>query len=154
MGVWGPGNFDSDTVADGLGALTGRIVDDITAEFEDDSSLEPDEWGGEMVPAWLEIDRHVELAVDVGETLFEFGHEHLRTLACLGERELAELDAGAGHQVLAPVRRTGGKAQLVEIDQPAAASSSLSDSSRWPRSRCRCGTLRRQPTRPNCMVSA
>lgn len=30
-------------------------VDDITAEFEDDSSLEPDEWGGEMVPAWLEI---------------------------------------------------------------------------------------------------
>ncbi|OYD60879.1 DUF4259 domain-containing protein [Rhodococcus sp. OK302] len=55
MGVWGSGNFDSDTVADGLGMLTGRIVDDITAEFEDDSSLEPDEWGGEMVPAWLEI---------------------------------------------------------------------------------------------------
>ncbi|NMM91368.1 DUF4259 domain-containing protein [Rhodococcus sp. SRB_17] len=55
MGVWGSGNFDSDTVADGLGMLTGRIVDDITAEFEEDSSLEPDEWGGEMVPAWLEI---------------------------------------------------------------------------------------------------
>ncbi|MGW4480525.1 DUF4259 domain-containing protein [Rhodococcus triatomae] len=55
VGVWGPGNFDSDTVADGLGMLTDRIVDDITAEFEDDSRLEPDEWGGELVPAWLEI---------------------------------------------------------------------------------------------------
>lgn len=55
MGVWGSGNFDSDTVADGLGELTGRILDDITTEFEDDSNLEPDEWGGNMVPAWLEI---------------------------------------------------------------------------------------------------
>ncbi|MCL2535434.1 MAG: DUF4259 domain-containing protein [Nocardiaceae bacterium] len=58
MGVWGPGNFDSDTVADGLGELTDRIIGDIAEQFEDgsdDSALEPDEWGGEMVPAWLEI---------------------------------------------------------------------------------------------------
>lgn len=58
MGVWGPGNFESDTVADGLGELTGRIVGEITEQFEDtsdDSALEPDEWGGAMVPAWLEI---------------------------------------------------------------------------------------------------
>lgn len=62
MGVWGSGNFDSDTVADGLGELTGRILDDITTEFEDDSNLEPDEWGGNMVPAWLEI------LTDIAET--------------------------------------------------------------------------------------
>lgn len=58
MGVWGPGNFESDTVADGLGALTGRIIDEIAEQFadaDDDSALEPDEWGGAMVPAWLEI---------------------------------------------------------------------------------------------------
>lgn len=58
MGVWGPGNFDNDTVADGFGDLTGRIVADIAEQYEggsDDSLLEPDEWGGEMVPAWLEL---------------------------------------------------------------------------------------------------
>ncbi|MGW0043590.1 DUF4259 domain-containing protein [Rhodococcus sp. NPDC003348] len=58
MGVWGPGNFDSDTVADGLSALTDGIIADIAEQFgdgSDDSALEPDEWGGEMVPAWLEI---------------------------------------------------------------------------------------------------
>ncbi|MFF2555188.1 DUF4259 domain-containing protein [Nocardia sp. NPDC058058] len=54
MGVWGPGNFDSDTAADGLGELT----DHITEQFQDpsdDTALQPDEWGGDMVPAWLEI---------------------------------------------------------------------------------------------------
>ncbi|CAM3202447.1 DUF4259 domain-containing protein [Prescottella defluvii] len=57
MGVWGPGNFESDTVADGLGELTDRIIADIAEQFDDptDTALEPDEWGGEMVPAWLEI---------------------------------------------------------------------------------------------------
>lgn len=58
MGVWGPGNFESDTVADGLGEVTDRIIGDIAEQFEDptdDLALEPDEWGGEMVPAWLEI---------------------------------------------------------------------------------------------------
>lgn len=58
MGVWGPGNFDSDTVADGLGELTNRIIGEISEQFDDtsdDSAVQPDEWGGEMVPAWLEI---------------------------------------------------------------------------------------------------
>ncbi len=31
---------------------------------------------------------------------------------------------------------------------PAAFSSAVSSSSRWPSSRCRCGTVRRQPVRP------
>lgn len=58
MGVWGPGNFESDTVADGLGELTDRIIGDIAEQYDgasDDSALDPDEWGGEMVPAWLEL---------------------------------------------------------------------------------------------------
>ncbi|MEU8899140.1 DUF4259 domain-containing protein [Nocardia sp. NPDC048505] len=58
MGVWGPGNFDSDTAADGLGELTDRLIADIAEQFQDptdDTPLEPDEWGGDMVPAWLEI---------------------------------------------------------------------------------------------------
>ncbi|MBL1080231.1 DUF4259 domain-containing protein [Nocardia sp. 2] len=58
MGVWGPGNFDSDTAADGLGELTDHLIAQIAAQFRDptdDTPLEPDEWGGTMVPAWLEI---------------------------------------------------------------------------------------------------
>jgi hypothetical protein len=57
MGTWGAGNFDNDTAADGLGELTGDLIAKITAEFADESgtSLEPDEWGGEMVPVWLEL---------------------------------------------------------------------------------------------------
>ncbi|MFE3291510.1 DUF4259 domain-containing protein [Rhodococcus sp. NPDC059234] len=45
-------------MADGLGALTDGIIADIATQFDGapgDSALEPDEWGGEMVPAWLEI---------------------------------------------------------------------------------------------------
>ena len=37
---------------------------------------------------------------------------------------------------------------------PAARSSSFSESSRNPSRRCRCGTLRRQPTRPKSRLSA
>ncbi|MEU0544720.1 DUF4259 domain-containing protein [Nocardia sp. NPDC005978] len=58
MGVWGPGNFDSDTAADGLGELTDLLIGNISEQFqdpEDDTPLEPDEWGGDMVPAWLEV---------------------------------------------------------------------------------------------------
>src|SRR3954465_12478982 len=41
------------------------------------------------------------------------------------------------------------------VDQtPTASSRSLSDVSRCPSSRCRCGTLRRQPTKPKSRLSA
>ena len=40
-------------------------------------------------------------------------------LAGLGERKLAELDAGAGHQVLAPVRRQRRQAQRVQAPDKA-----------------------------------
>lgn len=53
MGTWGTGNFDDNTASDGLSELMSSIIDKINEEFEDDSNLEPDEWGGCMVPAWL-----------------------------------------------------------------------------------------------------
>ena len=57
MGTWGAGNFDDDTAADALGTLTEDLIAKITEEYDDESgsSLEPDEWGGVIVPAWLEL---------------------------------------------------------------------------------------------------
>lgn len=58
MGTWGPGNFDDDTVADGLSEITDDLITKIAEVFsdeDDDTELEPDEWGGAMVPAWLEL---------------------------------------------------------------------------------------------------
>ncbi|MFD1815211.1 DUF4259 domain-containing protein [Rhodococcus gannanensis] len=101
MGVWGPGNFDSDTVADGLGELTGRIVDDITAEFEEDSRLEPDEWGGEMVPAWLEILTEIAESGRVGATfppatvLVDWRDRYLR----VWDGYIDQLEPADGHKV-------------------------------------------------------
>ena len=63
----------------------------------------------------VDRDRHVELGVDVLEPLLQLGHQHLRALAGLGERQLAVLDAGAGHQVPAPVRRPRRQAEGVEV---------------------------------------
>lgn len=55
MGTWGPGNFDDDTAADGLSIIVGELTEKLREEFEGTTNLEPDEWGGPMVPAWLEI---------------------------------------------------------------------------------------------------
>jgi hypothetical protein len=56
MGTWGPGSFDNDTAADGLADLTGKVVAQVTAAFAgDDTALEPDEFTGAMVTAWLDV---------------------------------------------------------------------------------------------------
>lgn len=71
MGTWGPGNFDDDTVADGLGAMTDELIAKIAESFadeDDDTELQPDEWGGSMVPAWLEILTDIGSAGRVGAT--------------------------------------------------------------------------------------
>ena len=44
--------------------------------------------------------------------------------------------------------------ELTAIRRPTARSSSFNESSRCPSRRCRCGTLRRQPTRPKSRLSA
>ena len=85
----------------------------------DHLALEPDVGdlnAGAGVRAAVDVDgdRHVELSIDVLEPLLEFGHQCLCPLAGLGERQLAELDAGAGHQVAPPVRRRRRKTQRVQ----------------------------------------
>src|SRR6202453_3312395 len=59
---------------------------------------------GARVRATVDVDRdrHVELGVDVGQALFQLGHQSQCPDSCFGERQLAELDTGAGHQVLTP----------------------------------------------------
>src|SRR6476646_5339714 len=71
---------------------------------------------GARVGAAVDVDgdRHVELRVDVLEPLLQLGHQHLSPVTGLGERQLAVLDAGAGHQVLAPVRRPRRQSQRVQ----------------------------------------
>ncbi|MFJ6573826.1 DUF4259 domain-containing protein [Streptomyces sp. NPDC091292] len=56
MGTWGSGNFDSDTAADHLSDLTGRLVSEITEAMAGDPvQLEPDEYWGVALPCNLEL---------------------------------------------------------------------------------------------------
>ncbi|MFI6651251.1 DUF4259 domain-containing protein [Streptomyces sp. NPDC050529] len=56
MGTWGAGNYDSDTAADHLGDLVGRLVAEVTEAMAGDPvELEPDEYGGVTVPCNLEL---------------------------------------------------------------------------------------------------
>lgn len=56
MGTWGAGNFDSDTAADHLGEVTGRLVREITdAMAGDPVELEADEYWGVAVPCNVEL---------------------------------------------------------------------------------------------------
>lgn len=56
MGTWGAGNFDSDTAADHLEALVGRLVAEVTRAMDGDPvELEPDEYWGVAVPCNLEL---------------------------------------------------------------------------------------------------
>ncbi|MBO9624803.1 MAG: DUF4259 domain-containing protein [Microbacterium sp.] len=71
MGTWGPGNFEDDTVADGLSEITDDLIAKIAEQFadeDDDTALEPDEWGGSMVPAWLELLTDISSVGRVGAT--------------------------------------------------------------------------------------
>ncbi|WP_393058571.1 DUF4259 domain-containing protein [Streptomyces sp. LN549] len=56
MGTWGAGNFESDTAADHLGDLAGRLVAEVTEAMAGDPvELEPDEYWGVTVPCNLEL---------------------------------------------------------------------------------------------------
>jgi hypothetical protein len=55
MGTWGSGNFDSDTAADHLGIVTDALVKEIVASFENPKDLEPDGYGGTVVPCNVEL---------------------------------------------------------------------------------------------------
>jgi len=119
MGVWGPGNFESDTVADSLGEVTDRIIADIAAQFDatpDDSALEPDEWGGEMVPAWLEILVDVVGPGRVGATL-----PSVAVLTDWRERYLRVWDGYIDGLEPTPEHKVARRAVLVETFDRAVA---------------------------------
>lgn len=56
MGTWGSGNFDDDTAADHLSSITAKLRDDIAKAIADaPGDIEPDEYGGVMVPCNVEL---------------------------------------------------------------------------------------------------
>jgi hypothetical protein len=56
MGTWGAGNFDDDTAAGHLGSITQRLRDDVAAAIAKGGvAIEPDEYGGVMVPCNVEL---------------------------------------------------------------------------------------------------
>ncbi|MFF2962085.1 DUF4259 domain-containing protein [Streptomyces sp. NPDC057963] len=56
MGTWGSGNFDSDTAADHLSDITGRLLSEIEEAMAGDPvGLEPDDYWGVAVPCNIEL---------------------------------------------------------------------------------------------------
>lgn len=56
MGTWGGGNFDSDTAADHLSEITGRLLSEIEeAMAGDPTGLEPDDYWGVVVPCDIDL---------------------------------------------------------------------------------------------------
>ncbi|MFE6779577.1 DUF4259 domain-containing protein [Streptomyces sp. NPDC057702] len=56
MGTWGSGNFDSDTAADHLADVIGRLVAEVADAMSGDPvELEADEYWGNAVPCHLEL---------------------------------------------------------------------------------------------------
>ncbi|MEU3218319.1 DUF4259 domain-containing protein [Streptomyces sp. NPDC006971] len=56
MGTWGSGNFDSDAAADHLSGITGRLLSEIEEAMAGDPvGLEPDDYGGVVVPCDIDL---------------------------------------------------------------------------------------------------
>ncbi|GAA1306283.1 hypothetical protein [Saccharothrix xinjiangensis] len=56
MGTWGTGNYEDDTAADHLSTRTSGLVEEIAEHFAGDPvGLEPDEYGGAVVPGAVEL---------------------------------------------------------------------------------------------------
>jgi hypothetical protein len=55
MGTWGDGNFQEDTAADHLSALTSRLIQEVQTAMSNLRNLEPDEYWGCAVPCNVEI---------------------------------------------------------------------------------------------------
>ncbi|MFE6667701.1 DUF4259 domain-containing protein [Streptomyces sp. NPDC057697] len=72
MGTWGSGNFDSDTAADHLSGITGRLLSEIEEAMAGDPvGLEPDEYEGVTVPCNIELLALIGEQGHVGVTLPE-----------------------------------------------------------------------------------
>lgn len=56
MGTWGSGNFESDTAAEHLSTVIGRLVAEVAGAMAGDpAAIEPDEYWGAAVPCHLEL---------------------------------------------------------------------------------------------------
>jgi hypothetical protein len=56
MGTWASGNFDSDTAADHLSGIAGKLIADVTKAMGGDPvELEADEYWGTAVPCNIEL---------------------------------------------------------------------------------------------------
>ena len=93
-----------------------EALDLVAVVVHDELALEADVGdlgAGAGVGAAVDVDR--DLGVEVGEALLQLGHQAARALLGVDDRELAELDAGAGHRRAPPVARAGGEADLLEV---------------------------------------
>ncbi|MFI6230906.1 DUF4259 domain-containing protein [Micromonospora echinospora] len=84
MGTWGSGNFDDDTAADHLAALTDRLIAEVTEAMSDDpTAIEPDEYWGVAVPCNLELlhllgqQRYVGVRLPDPETIADWKSRYL-----------------------------------------------------------------------------
>lgn len=98
MGTWGSGNFDSDTAADHLSEITGRLTEEVEAAMAGDPvEIEPDEYWGVAVPCNLEIlyllaqQEHVGIVLPPAASVIEWKARFLdvweRTIDGLGPKE-------------------------------------------------------------------
>jgi hypothetical protein len=55
MGVWGAGNFDNDCAMDFVGGLVDKFIKEIKAAAADPSSMETDEYYGDIMPCLVAI---------------------------------------------------------------------------------------------------
>ncbi|WDZ83848.1 DUF4259 domain-containing protein [Micromonospora cathayae] len=84
MGTWGSGNFDDDTAADHLSALTGRLISEVAEAMSGDPvGIEPDEYWGVVVPCNLELlhllarQKYVGASLPAPETIADWKSRYL-----------------------------------------------------------------------------
>ncbi|MFB6817801.1 DUF4259 domain-containing protein [Streptomyces sp. NPDC056347] len=101
MGTWGSGNFDSDTAADHLSDITGRLIARIAEAMAGDPvGLEPDEYDGVTVPCDIELlcliaeQGHVGAGVPEPEVVAGWR----RTFMDVWERTIDGLEPAPGHK--------------------------------------------------------
>ena len=101
MGTWGSGNFDSDTAADHVSAITGRLVSGIEeAMAGDPTGLEPDEYAGVAVPCDIDLLCLIAEQRYVGAVVPEpaVAEAWKRTFMDVWERTIDDLEPTEGHK--------------------------------------------------------
>ncbi|MFI9624977.1 DUF4259 domain-containing protein [Streptomyces sp. NPDC052042] len=101
MGTWGSGNFDSDTAADHLSEITGRLLSGIEEAMAGDPvGLEPDDYWGVTVPCDIELLCLIADQGHVGAALPEpaVAEAWKKTFMDVWERTIDELEPEDGYK--------------------------------------------------------